>query len=285
MSYGYHVSRKGTVLETVKLAHLNGLKAIQLFIGSPRTFTTRLDAEMRVDFTASAIYATQHGVKLFVHAPYIYNLVGKKGQFNQGAYDRVVKCLAKDLEACNLLNAKLVLHSGSSERNKETYALMASTIDKAFETWGGQASKNLLLLENCAGEGTKIGYLSELHAIISSVSEKYRDCVGVCIDTCHLFGAGEFKMDSGESIGELFTVIDRFFPGKVELFHLNDSEKPFASHADRHACAGTGMIWCSKQQPFVNIIHNCILRDIAMVSESPNGYADMQLIKLVIREM
>lgn len=54
---------------------------------------------------------------------------------------------------------------------------------------GGISSLNSVL-ENMCGQGTTVGgNFSELRGIIDKVRDKTR--VGVCLDTCHAFAAGE----------------------------------------------------------------------------------------------
>jgi endonuclease IV len=48
----------------------------------------------------------------------------------------------------------------------------------------------ILVIENMSGQGNTIGgKFSELKAIIDRVNNKSR--MGVCLDTCHMFAAGE----------------------------------------------------------------------------------------------
>lgn len=66
--------------------------------------------------------------------------------------------------------------------------LNCSTFDYAFSNF---AFCNLLLvLENMSGQGSTVGgQFNELKSIIDRVRDKTR--VGVCLDTCHAFAAGE----------------------------------------------------------------------------------------------
>ncbi|NIR37515.1 MAG: TIM barrel protein, partial [Actinobacteria bacterium] len=58
--------------------------------------------------------------------------------------------------------------------------------------------------------------------------------VGVCLDTCHAWAAGE----------DLSTAVDRIrsLTGRIDLIHCNDSRDPLGSNRDRHANLGQGEI-------------------------------------------
>ncbi|KAM0676039.1 hypothetical protein COBT_004264, partial [Conglomerata obtusa] len=94
-----------------------------------------------------------------------------------------------------------------------------------------------IVLENTAGDGRKVGYIFEdLRDIIENVFFKER--VGVCLDTCHLFGAG-YDIRTRES----FTNVMEEFKKIVGLrylkgLHLNDSKENLGSRKDRHECLG-----------------------------------------------
>lgn len=62
----------------------------------------------------------------------------------------------------------------------------------ACQSDGGVSSLNAVL-ENMSGQGTTVGgKFSELRGIIDKVRDQTR--VGVCLDTCHAFSAGEPRL-------------------------------------------------------------------------------------------
>lgn len=56
-----------------------------------------------------------------------------------------------------------------------------------------------------AGQGNTIGgKFEELKAIIDKVKESNRHRVGVCLDTCHIFAAGDF-------VSFIYAIYDNYF--------------------------------------------------------------------------
>ncbi len=126
-----------------------------------------------------------------------------------------------------------------------------------------------VLLETMAGKGSEVGgNFGELKAIIDAVGS---DCVGVCLDTCHVYDGGyDIVNDLDGVLAEFDRVIGL---DRLKALHLNDSRNPFASHKDRHECLGQGSLGLST---FEAIVNHPALRDKPMILETPNelpGYA------------
>ena len=104
-----------------------------------------------------------------------------------------------------------------------------------------------VMLENSAGEGTKLGNtLDNLAEIINGVPEGVRDRVDVCIDTMHIFGAGQYDFGKCESVVQFFSDFDKKIGlKKLKCIHLNDCEPTikYGDRKDRHACLCQGNIW------------------------------------------
>jgi deoxyribonuclease-4 len=95
-----------------------------------------------------------------------------------------------------------------------------------------------LYLENCAGEGSKLGKnMTELHKLLEA-TDSHR--IGLCIDTCHAHSAGMTDMRDSRSIVKLF---DDFPEDREVMFHLNDSKVAYLAKVDRHMPLCSGTIW------------------------------------------
>ena len=83
--------------------------------------------------------------------------------------------------------------------------------------------------------------LSEIKEAIDAVNEKFRSQIGVCFDTAHGFGAGEYDLGRVSEVKRFFeefdTIIGREF---LSCFHLNDSRVEFGCYGDRHEMLGEG---------------------------------------------
>jgi deoxyribonuclease-4 len=94
-----------------------------------------------------------------------------------------------------------------------------------------------ILLETPAGQGSEVlTTFTEFVAFVATINDPR---LRVCIDTCHVFAAGE---DPVTYLKE----ITRMSPTYTKLIHFNDSATPCGSCLDRHAFVGEGHIGLTK---------------------------------------
>jgi deoxyribonuclease-4 len=106
----------------------------------------------------------------------------------------------------------------------------------------------------------------EIAALREHVAPPWRDRVGVCLDTCHAYSAG---YDLREDYDAVFEEFDRVIGlAHLRLFHLNDSQKPFASKRDRHAGIAEGTLG---EEPFRRIMNDPRFASVPKVLETPKG--------------
>jgi deoxyribonuclease IV len=70
----------------------------------------------------------------------------------------------------------------------------------------------------------------------------YRDRLGICLDTAHLWGAG---FDIGTPAGAERTLAEAeetLTLARILVIHLNDAAEALGSHRDHHARIGEGVI-------------------------------------------
>jgi deoxyribonuclease-4 len=111
-----------------------------------------------------------------------------------------------------------------------------------------------VLIENTAGGGHAVAReLDNYGALWEEIGDFN---VGVCLDTCHAWAAGE----------DLATAVERVraATGKIDLVHCNDSRDPHDSRRDRHANLGKGMI---PEELIVGVVKAA---DAPVVVETPN---------------
>ena len=139
-----------------------------------------------------------------------------------------------------------------------------------------------VLLETMAGKGSEIGgRFEELSEILSRT--KHPECMGVCLDTCHVWDGG---YDIKERLEEVLSEFDRIIGlSKLKAVHLNDSMNPLGARKDRHAKIGEGFLGLSAMG---SIINHPALKDLPFCLETPNelsGYAgEIALLKTLRRE-
>lgn len=196
-----------------------------------------------------------------VHASLMYNLAGTVNGRSDSKFSRslqnTVNGLIGELDVAAGFGAGVVVHIGSAKQKEEGMFVISRTIEVALDRetpYTKKLSKELqipikehrkIILENAAGEGNKIGStLDEIATIINGVDEKYHPQLKVCIDTAHIFGAGQYDFGSPDQVVQFYEDFDsKIGLDKLELFHLNDSRAGFNTKKDRHENLGMGYIF------------------------------------------
>jgi len=204
--------------DPVSGAKAKGADVVQMFLSNPQSWKKPVSRDDTDDLKAS-------GLAIYAHAPYLVNV----GSPNNRVRIPSRKIIADTVAAAALVGAKgVVVHGGHLGDDED--------LPVAWERWRkALESVDLVvpvLIENTAGGGhaavRQIDNYGPLWEEIGSFN------VGVCLDTCHAWAAGE----------DLETVVDRITAatGGVDLVHCNDSRDPFDSRRDRHANLGNGFI-------------------------------------------
>jgi len=210
---GAHVS-SGNPLEE---AASRKADLVQVFLSNPKSWKKPLPREDAEELIAA-------DMPIYVHAPYLVNV----GSSNNRVRIPSRKIIADTLEAAAVVGAAgVIVHGGHVD--DDDIAVGITRWRKALE------SVNLavpLLIENTAGGDNAI--LRDLDNYGRLWEEIGEYGVGVCLDTCHAWAAGE----------DLSTVVDRLesMTGGVDLVHCNDSRDPPGSNRDRHTNVGAGEI-------------------------------------------
>ncbi len=203
--------------------------------------------------------------KIVAHAPYTMNLCAAKEDIRQ--FSKVM--LQDDLKRMEYLPGNYYnFHPGShvGQGTEAGIQLIADALNEAL--W--EECTTTVLLETMAGKGSEIGgQFEELRAIIDRV--EYRDKIGVCLDTCHVWDGGY------DIVNQLRQVLETF--GRVIgldrlcAIHLNDSMNVLGAHKDRHEKLGEGHIGADAMR---RIVTHPLLVGKPFILETPNedaGYA------------
>ncbi|MFI5414918.1 MAG: deoxyribonuclease IV [Candidatus Lutacidiplasmatales archaeon] len=237
MWLGAHIGTSDGLGETPRLGRTIGCDAIQIFSKSPKMWAGPPIA----DEAADAFRATVREVGLkatAVHHGYLVNLASPK----KVGLARSRKALVDEIQRATKIGVDgLILHPGAhmGEGPEAGLRRIVESLNWVLEK--EPKSPVRLLLENAAGQGTALcSTFPELRTVLDGVSDRSR--VGVALDTCHLFAAGnEFR--TRESY-EAF--VDRLGSelgiGEVRAFHLNDAKADLGSHLDRHENIGKGKL-------------------------------------------
>ena len=234
---GSHVSftSKDQLVGSVEEANYYGANTFMFYTGAPQnTNRSKIDEEKTKEaFTLMKKYGIDSS-KVVVHAPYIINLANNK---EEEKYEFSKRFLKEEISRCNTLGINyLVLHPGSHVGLGVEVAI--KNISDALNEILDNNYNVTILLETMAGKGTEVGKtIDEIKAIIDRV--KYKEKIGICLDTCHLNDAGYDISKFSNILDEIDSKIGLLY---VKCIHINDSKNPFSSHKDRHANIGFGTI-------------------------------------------
>lgn len=195
---------------------------------------------------------------IIVHAPYIINLAN----IDEDKFNFSCRFLSEELKRVDTFGFKyLVLHPGSHVGNGVDIGI--NSIVKALNKVLENDNTNVqILLETMAGKGSEIGRnFNELKSIIDGV--KYKDRLGICLDTCHLNDAGYDLTKFDDVLDEFDNIIGL---DKIKCIHINDSKNIINSHKDRHENIGKGTIGL---ETLIKIINNKKLENIPKILETP----------------
>jgi len=185
--------------------------------------------------------------------------------------------LIAELKRCEILGLKyLNIHLGAHKKlvsEDDCLKICAETINICH-----QKTSNLsVIIENSAGQGTRMGYrFAHLSRIIELVDDKKR--IGVCLDTCHTYGAGydlRTKEHCQATFAEFASVTGFQW---LRGMHLNDSKIELGSRKDRHASIGEGLIG---KTCFEYIMQDDRFEEIPLILETPESEKWQAEIKML----
>ena len=255
---GSHVgfSNGNQLVGSVKEALSYGENTFMFYTGAPQN-TTRSPINNKYTEEAYKIME-ENNIDLnnvIIHAPYIVNLG------NLENFDFSVNFLKGEVARASQLGIKnMVLHPGAyvSYTKEEAISSIISGLNQILDN-----DKDVTIcLETMAGKGTEIGSnLDELKTIIDGV--KFKNKIGICLDTCHLF-------DSGIDLTKFDEYLDKFDKAiglnYIKCIHINDSKNICGSHKDRHENIGLGNIGFDT---LIKIIYHEKLKNIPKILETP----------------
>lgn len=271
LNIGCHLSISNGFEAIGKQALSIGANTFQFFTRNPRGGSAKQIVPSDVD-RLIALMKENNFSQILAHAPYTMNLCSAKKETREFA----LNTLTDDLKRMEYIPNNLYnFHPGShTGQGLETGI---NQISEALNTAMFEGMTTTVLLETMAGKGSEIGSkFEELKMIIDRV--EFKDKIGVCLDTCHVFDAGyDIVSDLDKVLMEFDDIIGL---NKLKALHLNDSMNYLGCHKDRHQKIGMGAIGI---EAFEKIINNKHLKNLPMFLETPNeidGYKrEIELLK------
>ena len=274
MLLGVHVSAEGKIYEALERARELGCNTMQIFSRNPQRW--------REDFIEpkdiEEFNRLQDKFKIwpfFIHISYLINLASPNPRLYQASIEAYIEDL---LEAEALKADYIVTHMGSHKDTSEEAGLkrLIDALNIILER-----TKNTrvgILLENTAGSGSWLGYtFSHQRQVIRGM--KYKNRIGLCLDTAHAYLAG-YDISTKNGLDNILEEIDRAVGlDQIKLIHLNDARDKLGSKHDRHEHIGKGHIGLEGMR---RIINHSRLRDLAFILETPKDKTDADRINLAL---
>src|SRR2546423_6604475 len=237
MRLGRHMPTNARPVKAAERARWLGCNAIQIFASNPTGWRPAGDAPAACAAFAQAVYELDLN-PVVIHAPYLINLASPEDEI----WDKSVSLLRWTLQRGALLGAGYVVFHTGSHRGSGVDAGIARIVEAIERILPETPPEVTLLLENDVGAGNSLGHSFEQINAALNLLPSYRERVGACIDTAHLWGAG-YDISSATSAQAILQHFDETIGlDRLKVIHLNDTEKALGSHRDVHARLGEGII-------------------------------------------
>lgn len=248
-----------------------GYESLQVFVGNPRGWA--LSAGRPAEDEAFRTRAAEQRIRTFIHAPYLVNL----GSPTATTYERSVAVVAHNLKRAAEIGAEgVVVHTGSfvdpdPATSEERYAAAMRQVREGLlpllESLDGPEPGPWLLLEPTAGQGRSLcAGVEDLPAYLQALEHHPR--AGICLDTCHVFAAGEPLDSPGGATACVDRITEIAGHDRLRLIHANDSMDVRGAHLDRHQRIGAGHIG---EQAFAELFAHPATAGVPFVLETPGS--------------
>lgn len=250
---------RGALATAVERGH----EALQVFVGNPRGW-----AHSAGDPGEDAAFRdglVEHGVRAFVHTPYLVNL----GSPTPATYDRSVASVQHHLRRARAIGAEgVVVHTGSAVADGSVEQAMRQVREGLLPLLDELGEDDpWLLLEPTAGQGRSLcGRVDDLEAYLDVLDRHPR--VGVCLDTCHVFAAGDPLDEPGGTTATVDRLVAVAGQDRLRLVHANDSKDVRGAQLDRHEQLGRGHIGVDA---FAELLAHPATDGVPLVLETPGS--------------
>lgn len=271
---GAHMTFSGKISRTVKNSVNKGMYATQFFMGSPRSYKRCKVCDSDIKDTIDIL--KRFPTSVITHFPYIANLAGSTKQLawcNDITIDakltNILSELSYELSIVSNFSSYgtsgVVIHPGSYPDRNIGHKTVAKSINKIKFV-----KNSKLLLENCAGEGNKLcKTFKELASVLSEVDYDKQHHIGICVDTAHIWGQGDYDISTICGVDKMFDEFDEHLGlDKFSVLHLNDSKVRLGSKKDAHENIGQGYIWGTSTKSLVHLLDRCHQLDVPMILET-----------------
>lgn len=263
---GHTLGTRHGFLTTVDYAQKIGANFFQIFLSSPHQYNGKRRTEDELIELKRKLVEANIGI--VVHANYMLNYCNPTNSYK---HTQAIKLLVADLkESVKIGAVGVVIHMGKKLDMDEDVAInnYVSGVRSALkQTSKGEYKSSVVILETGAGQGSEVcTNIFDLSKLYRTFTKKERERIKICLDTCHIFAAGE---DIGhEDYVDIYCGLVDTLLGwdNIAVIHLNDSKCVANSCKDRHADLGKGHIKIDGLKKFTQ---TCFTKGVPVVLETP----------------
>ena len=272
INIGCHLSSSGGLMEMFKKCEQIKGNAFQYFTRNPKGGKAK---EINLEEIASFknLSKGENFKYVVAHAPYTINLCSLAEHVRKYSYE----LFTDDISRVNYLpDSYYNFHPGSHTGQGADMAI--EQIAQVLNSTVKEDQNTTVLLETMTGKVSEVGgNFEELGTILKKV--EFKDKVGICFDTCHVYDAGYDIVNNFEGVLEEFDKAIGI--SKIKVIHLNDSKNSCGSKKDRHEKLGKGSIGL---ETILKIVGYKRFKEIPFILETPQesleGYKEeIRLIK------
>ena len=270
--FGFHIPSKKTFKNSVEEAFTkSSANSCQIFVRNPRALKC---VEFKEEFAKECKeYVRNNNIFLVSHGTYLLNSATLDN------WEVKISSAINELLYSEKIGAKgSVFHVGKYLKQDpiEGTNIMFNFISEVIEKLQEMNSKSIYILETCASCGTELlSNLEDFGNFYHRFSDRQKENLKICIDTCHVFSAG-YSLKSIEDANNFIEIVDKYIKwNNVIVIHLNDSKKDCGCCVDRHENLCKGYIAKDDESGLKHFVKHCYTLNIPLILETPHDDKNM----------
>lgn len=251
--------------------------ALQIFAKSPQS--TRFKCKFTDDELENVrSFLEENDIKIVIHSSYMLNFAKPPEEITWA-----VDSLVEDMTVMGKLDGiGCVIHMGKQCKMPSEDVCLENKVASLTTAIDRSPQNVLLILETAARQGTEMcADIDKLGKLYHMFPEKYKERIGFCVDTCHIFAAG-YDCSTDSAVEEFLDLWDQHIGlENIVLIHMNDSKDVCGAKKDRHECIGVGQIGKNSVEGFQSWIQFAKDNEIPVILETPGTKPVEEEIRMI----
>ena len=217
-------------------------------------------------------------MQLVIHSSYMLNFAKPPADV-----EWAVDSLVEDMTVMGKLDGiGCVINMGKQCKMPSEDECLANKITSLTKAIDRSPLNAILILETAARQGTEMcADIDKLGKLYHMFPEKYKERIGFCVDTCHIFAAG-YDSRTEEAVEQFLDLWDEHIGlENIVLIHMNDSKDVCGAKKDRHESIGVGEIGKKDLEGFKAWIDFAKDNEIPVILETPGTTPVVEEIRMI----